>query len=438
MTLTFGVFIVPGAAMWAAKSGTDLLPGPFAALGWGSAVVVTPFQAAVVARQFLDCMAWRTEVDDSDLAYGLPGGSPSRPVRARFLLATLVPGLLFGGVVLVNPFGWLEVAETRVAGSPEIVRAPGARLPGGRLLMTAWSHQALRLVACEAGTCTSAADSWNVTRASSSGRYTGVALAVQKDGGPVVAFADKERTDGDADPTHDVVSLIFCADVSCARPDPRRVARLDATAYLPTGNNLAVAMAPGDRPVLARFDTTNGQIHVISCTDAACLRPRVTSPVPASPPAADDRWAGETGLALAVRPDGRPTIAYRDLNDHATKLLDCRTPDCAQADVITLAPGGPYSSTPALILDRSGRPLVAYENRDGTRLMLTTCTGHRCDSIAVARLRDPGEALTMTANTRGEPAITWIADRTPPGGEPALVVTTPLNLGFTRGRHTGF
>ncbi|MFB4273308.1 hypothetical protein [Nonomuraea sp. GTA35] len=72
--------------------------------------------------------------------------------------------------------------------------------------------------------------------------------------------------------------------MSCSRPERRQVARLEASAYLPDVHNLAVALAPGGRPVVARFDTTSGQIHLITCPDALCLRPRVTRPVPAYPP----------------------------------------------------------------------------------------------------------------------------------------------------------
>ncbi|MGW3346350.1 hypothetical protein ACWDA3_23825 [Nonomuraea rubra] len=88
-TLALGVVLIPGAVAWALHSGLLLLPGPLATLGWGLAgtvlvLAVTPFQAAVVARQFLHCMAWRTQVDDSDLAHGLPDGPPPRPLKPRF------------------------------------------------------------------------------------------------------------------------------------------------------------------------------------------------------------------------------------------------------------------------------------------------------------------------------------------------------------------
>ncbi|MCA2228199.1 hypothetical protein [Nonomuraea aurantiaca] len=503
LTMAFGVFLVPGATMWALESGLRLLPDPLATIGWGLvgtvlALAITPFQAAVVARQFLHCMAWRTEVNDSNLAHGLPKATLSRPVRPILLLAALLPGLLFSGVVLLNPFGWLEVAETNITESwqpagrsgssedrdPELrpmdLRdvhpglgtgltmvidgfedyasllacsdascqkttftwaeppsantdgAPGAvsaRLPDGRLLLTTWSHQALRLLTCEANKCVPAPGNWNIARANYPAEYTGVALAVRQGGGLVIAFADKEQVKGDTSPTKDIVSLISCADVSCSRPETKQVAHLDASAYLSDVHNLAVAMAPGDRPVAARFDTTSGQIHVISCADAACLQPRVTRPVPPYPTSVNDRLGLEPGLSLAVRADGHPVIAYRDMNDHATKLLDCRTSDCAQADVITLDAGGPYRTTPALVLDRVGRPLVAYQNQDGTRLMLATCTGRRCESTAVARMRGAGEGLAMTMNSEGKPMIAWIDDGgSLLGGEWALIVTTPLSL----------
>ncbi|MFB4273309.1 hypothetical protein [Nonomuraea sp. GTA35] len=118
------------------------------------------------------------------------------------------------------------------------------------------------------------------------------------------------------------------------------------------------------------------------------------------------------------------------MNDDAAKLLDCRTPDCAQADAITLDAGSPYRSTPALVLDRSGRPQVAYQSRDGTRLMLATCHARRCVSTAVARMRGAGDGLAMTVDDRGRPTIAWVDDGgSLTGGDWALMITTPLNLG---------
>ncbi|MEU6785112.1 hypothetical protein ABZ912_38490 [Nonomuraea angiospora] len=495
LTLAFGVFLVPGAAAWALESGLRLLPGPLATLGWGLAgtvlaLVVTPVQAAVVARQFLHNMAWRTEVVDSDLAHGLPDGPAPRPVRPGLLPAALLPGLLFSGVVLVNPFGWPEVAETTVTelpvpardrarepelrpldlqdlhlgrdGDPVVVMdgfeddssllacadpscrkasfawaepddsgtrwqagAASARLPDGRLLLTTWTSGGLQLLTCEATACVRGSGAVATTRRPP--ESVGVALAVRRDGGPLVAFAEPDPAGGDQ-PAHDLVSFIFCADPSCARPEPRQVARLEPTGYSSMEHDLVAAVGPGDRPVAARYDSATGQIHVISCPDAACQRPSVTSPVPPAPPAPHRLW--NTGLAMAVRPDGRPAIAYRDLRDQATKLLDCRTPDCAQADVRTLGAGSGYQAAPVLAVDRAGRPVVAFESLEHQRLMLAVCTGSRCESIPVSRNGNGfGERLAMTMNAEGDPVIAWIDDSLAPSGlDWNLRITTPLNL----------
>ncbi|MEV5895963.1 hypothetical protein [Nonomuraea fuscirosea] len=499
-TLAVGVVLLPGAAAWALASGLPLLPGPLTTLGWGLAgtvlaLAVTPVQAAVVARQFLHCLAWRTEVDDSDLAHGLPDGAPRGPVTPGLVPVALLPGLLFSGIVLINPFGWPEVAEKNVTESwvpqefpvlsherrpqlrpfdlqalhtgrgaglivvmdgyqddssllacadPSCVTTsfewaeprgsgtrwePGTastRLPDGRLLLTTWTSTRLELLTCEASRCVRSGGAVATTR--SRPESVGVALAVRPGGGPVLAYADADPAGGDR-PTHDVLSFIFCADPSCASPERRQVAKLGRTGYSVTDDNLAVAVGPGDRPVAAWYDPVNGQIHVISCLDATCRRPTVTSPVPSAPSGLDDLpWT--FGLALAVRPDGRPVIAYRDPRDEVNKLLDCRTPDCAKADVRTLGAGSEYHAIPALALDRSGRPLVAYESREHQRLMLAACTGSRCDTIAVARNRNGfGERLAMTINADGNPTIAWIDhDSEPTGLDWNLHVTTPLNL----------
>ncbi|MEU8401879.1 hypothetical protein AB0C28_42410 [Nonomuraea sp. NPDC048892] len=500
-TLAFGVVLVPGAAAWTVAAGLDLLPGALASLGWGPAgtvlvLAVTPFQAAVVTRQFLHCMAWRTEVDDTDLTHGLPDGASPGPVRVGLVPVALVPGLLFGGVVLVNPFGRPEITETNVTESwvpqkfpflaherrpvvrpfdlralhtgrgPRLIAvmdgadddagllacadpscgtasfewaeprdsgtrwepgAASARLPDGRLLLTTWASSRLELLTCEATGCVRSSGAVATTR-SSRPDTVGVALAVRRGGGPVVAHAEADPADGDR-PEHDVLAFVLCADPSCARPERRQVARLERTLYWPTFANLAVAVGPDDRPVAARYAPATGHIQVISCQDAACHRPITTSPVPPAPPGLDTLpWTA--GLALAVRPDGRPVIAYRDPRDQMNKLLDCRTPDCAQADARVLGAGGEHDAAPALVLDHSGRPLVAYESSEHRRLMLAVCTGARCEQIAVSKNENGfGERLAMTLNADGNPAIAWIDHNSAQTGlDWNLHVTTPLNL----------
>ncbi|MEU4229981.1 hypothetical protein AB0F17_37280 [Nonomuraea sp. NPDC026600] len=168
---------------------------------------------------------------------------------------------------------------------------------------------------------------------------------------------------------------------------------------------------------------------MISCLDAACHWPSVARPVPPAPTNVD-KLPWTAGLAMAVRPDGRPAIAYRDPRDQANKLLDCRTPDCSQADIRTLGAGDEYHAVPALVLDRQGRPLVAFESREHQRLMLAVCTGSRCESIPVSKNRGGfGERLAMTLNAAGDPVIAWIDHAlAPPGLSWNLHVTTPLNL----------
>ncbi|NRQ39394.1 hypothetical protein HII36_47360 [Nonomuraea sp. NN258] len=498
--LAAGVVAVPAAAGWALERGLATLPDltatPVAALAWPMfALAVTPFQAAVVARQFLSCVAWRTGVDDDDLRHGLPGNPSAedpRPDGARLLTLALLPGLLFGGIVLVNPFRWPELRETdvtehwtsvdgRSAHEPRLGpydlrelypgRGPGpvmvvdgfedlasllscadafcertdfrwaereggyetaaasvatARLPDGRLIMTTWRSGSLELLVCESWGCAPAGEE-RIARTGASPRWIGTALAARRDGGVVVAIARHEPVDGD--PEEDVVSFVRCPDPRCARPDVREVARLDPAAYLGSVRVLAVAVGPGDRPVAARFDSVSGQIQVISCQDAGCRLPaRVTRPVPPLPRRPEHDRGAETGLALAVRPDGRPVIAYRDLADRTVELLDCATPDCARAQVITLGGGGPNHPTPALALDGSGAPLVAFFDRGQRRLMLARCAGGRCVSTAVARVRGgAGEGLAMTLDAEGRPVIAWIDDGGALlGGEWRLVVTTAL------------
>ncbi len=201
-------------------------------------------------------------------------------------------------------------------------------------------------------------------------------------------------------------------------------------------------MGPGGRAVAVRLGSLTDAMHVISCSDPACEEVRVTRPV--APIWRDIRdaeasgdinerfdesgeYGDQVGVSLAVRADGRPLIAYRSAVGGAVRLLDCRTPDCGAADSLTLAPAGVEHAAPALVLDRSGRALVAYQDLERRRLMLATCTGLDCTTTAVRNMRHgPGPNVAMTLDVGGRPVIVWTDVGSDLGSE--VVITVPLNL----------
>ncbi|MFC5834219.1 hypothetical protein [Nonomuraea insulae] len=303
-------------------------------------------------------------------------------------------------------------------------------LPDGRLVLTTWrmlggvfGEAWLGLLICDPKGCVRAPAREPIAKVRVGAQESAVALAARPGGGLVVAHARDVPAKESTVTGTETVTFTICADPVCSVPVTKQVARLDIGAHLLGENGFVLAVTPDGRPVAAQVDDTSGTIYVISCQDPACDRPQVARPA-AGKPRQDDSLP-VIGLAMGMRADGRPVIAYQDVNDGSVTLLDCRTPDCAQGDTVKLA--GAVNGPPALVVDRAGRTLVAYQDEGGRRIAVARCAGTRCATVAVSRAPHGfGERVTMTLDGRGRPVIAWIDYGV--ASDWGMVVTTPLNL----------
>lgn len=306
----------------------------------------------------------------------------------------------------------------------------GTPLPDGRLVLTTWrmldsvfGEAWLGLLICDPKGCVRAPVREPIAKVRVGAQESAVALAARPGGGLVVAHARDVPSKESTVTGTETVTFTICADPVCSVPVTKQVARLDIGAHLLGENGFVLAVTPDGRPVAAQVDDTSGTIYVISCQDPACDRPQVTRPAAGKPHQGDGLPV--IGLAMGMRADGRPVIAYQDLNDGSVTLLDCRTPDCAQGDTVKLA--GAVHGPPALVVDRPGRTLVAYQDEGGRRIAVARCAGTRCATVAVSSAPHGfGERVTMTLDGRGRPVIAWIDDGV--ASDWGLVVATLLNL----------
>ncbi|WP_431919692.1 hypothetical protein [Nonomuraea jabiensis] len=316
------------------------------------------------------------------------------------------------------------------------VDAVGAALPDGRLVLTSWtwhrgewdSWESLGLLICDQERCIPPRDGSPLIPRHDFARGMSLALTARPGGGLVVATADQVEIGRGRGRYDDVISLVFCADSGCSRPVSREVARVPSGGFGPEPQTLSVAVGADDRPVVARMDSRTGEVHVVSCEDPACARPHLTRPV-APQTIEPTEHSPRHAVAVAVRPDGRPVLAYQDIRDSAVKYVDCRTRDCAQYVTVTLA--GESYAPPVPVIDRAGRVLVAYQDAGRPYVMLATCADGHCSRTAVTGMRNgPGDCLAMTLDRAGRPMIVWTDDNGSYFSDSkwSLMVTTPLNL----------
>jgi hypothetical protein len=412
-------------------------------------------------------------------------GSVLRRTRCAVLLVALLPlpGLLYGGYVWRNPLGLptdhnlvkdrfgrypaalhLLPGERAMGISPDLsarvcadagcadsrlyngydmgaqVQPIGtATLPDGTVATAAWLPQhpgsedgrgprALRLLRCGADGCGSSRTSQNapiVARSDSDVAYSeAAAMTVTRDGIVIAAVLPDYQDNRDGG--HDLglqLRLIRCADIRCSARHTAVILRQRLRGLGIASRPIAVAADQDGRPVVAYQDHTT--VNVIACDSADCRHPQVTQLTPQ----VERLDLGLTdksymdGVDIAVPPDHRPVLTYRDPRTGAARLLRCRTFDCTQAANTALSGPGPWQSRPALTLDRDGRPLIATYNRD--MLILVACQDFGCDRrrrVALAKLENGPGFLDLAVRRDGHPLVLW-RDGLPLSGGPLHLTT---------------
>jgi hypothetical protein len=138
------------------------------------------------------------------------------------------------------------------------------------------------------------------------------------------------------------------------------------------GTHVALALRADQRPLLAYHDEGNDNLKLYDCADAACAsgtRRLLDS-------------AGDVGenIAIAIRPGGLPAIAYRSVDAQSLKFYDCTNAACSTGTARTLDDVVNVGAAVAMGLRADGRPLIAYADLSNFRLRIYDCANAGCSS----------------------------------------------------------
>jgi hypothetical protein len=199
-------------------------------------------------------------------------------------------------------------------------------------------------------------------------------LEMDVDGNPVVSYYDSDNGD---------LKLLHCTDPNCA--DNNDIIGLpDTSGFVGSHTSLALETRylpfPFDFfvsiPVISYYDEINANLKVVRCNDWNCV---LFDESPQSPDT-----AGLVGryTSLARDASGHPVVSYYDNSSYDLKVLHCNDPDCAGGNESIQAPDveglvGPFTS---LVLDASGNPVISYYDASNGDLKVLHCADPNCTS----------------------------------------------------------
>lgn len=248
------------------------------------------------------------------------------------------------------------------------------------VLVTAVSMLMLADTAIGTGNSITSPDMFDVV-----GRFS--SLRLDAAGRPVVAYTDVDNQ---------TIKVLHCGDPNCSSGNS--VVTPDA------GGDPSLALDAAGHPVVSYVGTTSGILKVLHCNDANCAPggDSITTPDAAN-------GVGENS-SLVLDASGFPVIAYHDNStDLDLRLMHCNDPNCAGGDESITAPDGPGSvgSSPSLVLDASGHPVVSYAGNPGLKVL--HCDDPNCspggDSITTPDTA--GSFFSLTLDAAGNPVVTY-------------------------------
>lgn len=138
------------------------------------------------------------------------------------------------------------------------------------------------------------------------------------------------------------------------------------------GSHVAVALRTDQRPLVAYHDQGAGNLKFYDCADATCA-------------SGTRRVLDSTGdvgenIAVAVGPGGLPVIAYRSVTALSLKLYACANAACTSGTARTLDSSVDVGGAIAMALRADGRPFISYRDQTNFQLRVYDCDDTACTS----------------------------------------------------------
>jgi len=251
------------------------------------------------------------------------------------------------------------------------------RSAGGTLFVAYWGAGDLRLRACQSPACDQLGDPLTVVESTGDvGADTSMVLAA--DGLPVIAHWDVGN---------DALRLADCGNAACTT-----AATAAVTGTGEGGRSPSLALDTGGRPVISFSAAVTGALKLAHCAVPTCIS--FSNSIEAINPGPD-----ASGTALALDAAGNPIVAFHKTSLGALAVAHCNDPNCSLAvsggeSVEIPDPGPGVGSAPAVHLDAAGRPLIAYYDQAQGDLKFAACGDVGCTPAlaSVITLDDGGGA----------------------------------------------
>jgi hypothetical protein len=189
------------------------------------------------------------------------------------------------------------------------------------------------------------------------------------------------------------LKLYLCADVLCTSGVSRTPVAADST-------QLSVALRlNNDVPVIA-FDRNNA-LGFYACVNTTCNTGSVLT-LDSTPGSGDS-------VAMDLRADKRPVIAYYQSGPDDLYLYDCADTGCNSGSIRALDTAANTGANPSIVVRSNDMPIIAYVENLSFDLRRYDCTVANCNSGSATTLVTTGsvQGTSMILKQDGTPLISY-------------------------------
>lgn len=255
------------------------------------------------------------------------------------------------------------------------------------------SNEDLKIVKCGDAVCSAGNIISVVDSPGAVGYNTSITTGI--DGLPIVTYWDL---------TNGYLKVLKCGNGACSSGNTITV--VDNIG--PGGDYNPVAIGTDGLPVIAYYDSTNGDLKVLKCGDAACSSGNTITTVDST---------GDTGYfaSLTVGTDGLPVMTYYDITNGDLKVLKCGNAACSSGNTVTTVDSDNDSGRhTAITIGDDGLPVISYQYYTGADLKVLKCGNAACSAGNTITTIDSagliGRFTSITTGTDGLPVISYHDD----------------------------
>ena len=215
----------------------------------------------------------------------------------------------------------------------------------------------LKVAHCGNSDCSAGNTLTTVDGVGNVGTYTSVTVGT--DGLPVISYHDVTNLD---------LKVTHCGNVLCSAGNT--LTTVDSVGNV--GPDNSVTVGTDGLPVISYYDFTNSDLKVAHCGNAACSAGNTLTTVDS---------VGSVGdfSSVTVGTDGLPAVSYWDSTNGDLKVAHCSNAACSAGSILTTVDSvGNVGTYTSMTVGTDGLPVISYYDVTNVDLKVTHCSNRFC------------------------------------------------------------